>query len=258
MNVFTVYKTTYLNTGQYYYGFHETDNPQDGYLGSGIWVKRAVKKYGKKNFRKNVLSTHPTDVEAYAKEVELIKLTKNDPLCMNLQEGGRGSFRYINEHGLSNYLKAAYAGGKKASESGQAVKAAATGRQRMIESGLQKEKGRILGAKNVKSGHLAGLRTHEHQVAAGHAAGKKAVESGRIQALGKRYGGNVPKEACVRGGTASGVIAVRTGQLAKARHVVTPAKITHLAKANHLRWHIKHNKVSSECMLCRIALGDLL
>lgn len=251
MNVFTVYKTIHLSTGRYYYGFHETDNPTDNYLGSGIWVKHALKKYGRKDFRKDILFTYPTDVEAYTKEMELIKLAGSDSLCLNLHEGGKGGFHYINDNGLSNYFAAACAGGKKASESGQAACAAAVGRQKMAGNGTLYRLGCRQGRKNVESGFLAKLRTPEHQSAAAKVSGSKAAETGRIQAVGRKYGGKVPIEACTRGGAIAGKIAVENGQLEKARKVVTPAKIGHLFKANHIRWHVNRNIINEHCELCR-------
>jgi hypothetical protein len=113
VNLFTVYKTEFLLTGQYYYGVHETATPQDRYLGSGIWIKRAVRKHGRDHFRKIVLFIFSTEPEAYAKETELIKAAVDDPLCMNMHEGGKGGFHYINENGLSDYLTAAKAGAGK-------------------------------------------------------------------------------------------------------------------------------------------------
>jgi len=102
MGVFTVYKVTNLLNSRYYFGVHETGKPDDDYLGSGIAVKRAIKKYGKHNFRKDVLFLFPSPVESYAKEVELLQAARQDPLCYNLHEGGKGGFRYINENGLSD------------------------------------------------------------------------------------------------------------------------------------------------------------
>ena len=100
--MFSVYRITNLLNSRYYYGVHETNNLNDSYLGSGIAIKRAVKKYGKHNFRKAVLFTFEMSVEAYAKEVELLQGVRQDPLCYNLHEGGQGGFKYINDNGLSD------------------------------------------------------------------------------------------------------------------------------------------------------------
>ena len=41
------YKITNDFDNCYYYGIHSTNNMNDGYMGSGKWLKRAMKKHGK-------------------------------------------------------------------------------------------------------------------------------------------------------------------------------------------------------------------
>lgn len=57
MPIFSLYKTTNLINGKTYVGVHkETKWPQlDGYLGSGVVFKQAVRKYGKQNFQREIL-----------------------------------------------------------------------------------------------------------------------------------------------------------------------------------------------------------
>ena len=50
-----VYKTTNLVNGKIYIGFHKTDDVNDGYLGSGTLLVQAIKKYGKDNFKREIL-----------------------------------------------------------------------------------------------------------------------------------------------------------------------------------------------------------
>ena len=45
-----LYKTTNLINNKYYYCVHSTKNLNDGYLGSGKYLKRSINKYGKENF----------------------------------------------------------------------------------------------------------------------------------------------------------------------------------------------------------------
>ena len=51
-----VYKTTNLLTGKIYIGQHSTKNIDDGYLGSGVYLKKAFKKYGKENFKCEIIA----------------------------------------------------------------------------------------------------------------------------------------------------------------------------------------------------------
>ena len=49
-----VYIITNQLNGKQYVGDHSTNNLEDGYLGSGVLLLRAKKKYGKENFSREV------------------------------------------------------------------------------------------------------------------------------------------------------------------------------------------------------------
>lgn len=54
------YKITNTENGKFYYGIHSTDNPDDGYFGSGTAIKKAITKYGKDSFQKEVVRMFKT------------------------------------------------------------------------------------------------------------------------------------------------------------------------------------------------------
>jgi anti-sigma28 factor (negative regulator of flagellin synthesis) len=86
-----VYETTNLVNGRKYIGKHSTNDINDGYLGSGNLLFKAVKKYGKENFVRTILKEFNTEEEAYLYEEMLItsEIVKNN-MYYNIREGGNG------------------------------------------------------------------------------------------------------------------------------------------------------------------------
>ena len=99
---YLVYKTTNLVNGKIYIGKHETDNLDDGYLGSGIMIQRAIEKYGKENFKREILFECSSREGMNAKEAELVneEFLKRDDVY-NLKQGGEGGFDFINTNQLN-------------------------------------------------------------------------------------------------------------------------------------------------------------
>ena len=96
---YTVYKTVNLINGKYYIGKHQTENIHDGYLGSGIALENAVKKYGRENFRKTILYVFDTEEEMNNKERELVNETiVRDKRSYNMGLGGEGGAMFLGKH----------------------------------------------------------------------------------------------------------------------------------------------------------------
>ena len=91
----TVYKIKNTINGKIYVGYHRTLDPHDDYYGSGLLINRAIKKYGKENFKKEILFIYETEKEAKEKEAEIVNEefvgNKN---TYNLNVGGFGSNYY--------------------------------------------------------------------------------------------------------------------------------------------------------------------
>lgn len=88
---YTIYQITNKLNGKIYIGKHQTENIDDGYFGSGVALKEAIKKYGKEFFEKEILFVFNTEQEMNAKERELITedfVKRKD--TYNLGVGGEG------------------------------------------------------------------------------------------------------------------------------------------------------------------------
>jgi len=69
---YLVYQITNKIDGKFYVGIHVTDSINDGYMGSGLHIKRAITKYGKENFKKEILFDFNTKEEMLSKELEIV------------------------------------------------------------------------------------------------------------------------------------------------------------------------------------------
>jgi hypothetical protein len=89
----TVYQITNLLNNKIYIGVHSTDNLNDEYYGSGTNITRALEKYGRKSFKKELLYIFETPQEMLLKEKELVTLEflkRSD--VYNIVEGGYGGY----------------------------------------------------------------------------------------------------------------------------------------------------------------------
>jgi len=88
-----IYRTTNLINGRYYLGMHSTNRIDDGYLGSGKRLYYELNKYGRNNFKFEILEQFNSREELVQAEINLI--TEQDlknPNCLNLKSGGEGGF----------------------------------------------------------------------------------------------------------------------------------------------------------------------
>jgi hypothetical protein len=95
---YTIYKTTNLINNKIYIGKHQTLNPNDDYLGSGKALIKAIQKYGRDNFQKEILFEFNTEAEMNAKEIELV----TEEFCnrkdtYNIALGGDGGWHLSNQ-----------------------------------------------------------------------------------------------------------------------------------------------------------------
>jgi len=78
-----------------YVGAHSTDNLEDNYLGSGVYLKRALKKYKRKNFIKGILELCSINDWEEREKFWIEKMRSEYPLGYNLTLGGEGGIGKI-------------------------------------------------------------------------------------------------------------------------------------------------------------------
>jgi group I intron endonuclease len=88
-----LYRTTNLINGRYYIGMHSTNLLEDNYVGSGRRLWHEIRKYGRQNFRFEILEFFNSREELALKEKEVVSLQEiAKEKCMNLKVGGLGGF----------------------------------------------------------------------------------------------------------------------------------------------------------------------
>lgn len=97
---YTVYKITNTKNKRFYIGKHQTNNLNDGYFGSGKLLKLAIQKYGKENFKKEILFVFDNEQDMNNMEKQLVKINETS---YNLCDGGNGGFSYINRSGIAKF-----------------------------------------------------------------------------------------------------------------------------------------------------------
>lgn len=101
---YCLYEIRNVLNDKVYVGVHKTKNLDDGYMGSGKVIKRAIEKHGVENFTKVILETFEDDASMYAREKEVVTdefLDRED--TYNLRRGGTGGFDFINKEGFNVY-----------------------------------------------------------------------------------------------------------------------------------------------------------
>lgn len=96
-SMYYIYKVTNIINNKVYIGRHLVrskvyEAESDSYYGSGVYIKRALKKYGKINFKKEVLEYLETREDADVRErywIQYYNSTDSD-IGYNLSKGGTG------------------------------------------------------------------------------------------------------------------------------------------------------------------------
>lgn len=67
-----IYKTTNLVNNKIYVGLHSTDKIEDGYIGTGWQLKKAIRKYGRDKFKREILYVFRDRDEARKMEAKIV------------------------------------------------------------------------------------------------------------------------------------------------------------------------------------------
>ncbi len=90
-----IYLTKNIRNGMKYVGYHRTNNLyEDYYIGSGKYLQRAIKKYGRENFINGIIEFCSVDSIKEKEKFWINKLNTKAPYGYNLTEGGDGLFGY--------------------------------------------------------------------------------------------------------------------------------------------------------------------
>lgn len=91
--MFYIYRIANLVNGKTYIGQHEYEKLDEYYMGSGVALKRAQKKYGIKNFKKDILVFNiPREEQANILEQTFIDAEREKvgrENCYNIADGGK-------------------------------------------------------------------------------------------------------------------------------------------------------------------------
>ena len=103
---YIIYKITNLLNGKYYIGRHATKNINDSYMGSGIGIKNAIKKYGIENFTKEIIATANSPAELWDLEKEIVNEdVVKDPTSYNNTYGGKHYLHGLKEYNYDAFIK---------------------------------------------------------------------------------------------------------------------------------------------------------
>ena len=102
---YIVYQIKNLINDKIYIGIHKTNNLEDGYMGSGHLIKKAIKKYGLENFEKTYISIFDNPNDMYKLEIEIVNEEFLKGKTYNISKGGNGGWYYVNNNILTEERK---------------------------------------------------------------------------------------------------------------------------------------------------------
>lgn len=144
-----VYCTRNLINNKIYVGQHTTTNLSDGYIGSGVLFQKAVKKYGKENFKTRHCCYCNNQRELNQAEIYWIAYWESIEKGYNLKQGGKSASGYKYSQEICNKISKSLQGHSVSEESLNKM------RNTKIERGICKSKEerikeRLIEEENIK------------------------------------------------------------------------------------------------------------
>mgnify|MGYP001145122316 CR=1 FL=1 len=127
-----IYKTTNLINGKIYIGQKFTLTNYNTYLGSGELLKKAIKKYGKENFKREIIEDNITNKETLnEREIWWINYydSTNLEIGYNLAKGGRGTMGFHQPESVKKLFREMYLGTTIPEETKKAISLTEQGRK---------------------------------------------------------------------------------------------------------------------------------
>ena len=103
---YIIYKITNQINRKYYIGSSMSANVNDSYMGSGIGIKNAIKKYGKENFTKEIITEADSADSLWELEKEIVnKEVVQDRMSYNNAYGGKHYLHGLREHDYDAFIE---------------------------------------------------------------------------------------------------------------------------------------------------------
>lgn len=183
---YCLYQITNLVNNKIYIGVHKTADLNDSYIGSGKLIRAAIKKYGRSQFKKEILETFSSEEEMIAREIAVV----TEEFCArhdtyNVMPGGK--FGSAIRNGLT------FQGRRHTVEAKEKIKEAATGRIASDEAKGKMSKNNFARLNPQKQ------KEHARQAPAGpkSAEHKEKIRQAALQTKAGRKNKGVPKPTTI-------------------------------------------------------------